>query len=126
MTSQTTAVLWDLFRLYALYTMESDARTFSTTGAVSSQTLDGLQSKILELMSQKIRPHAVNLVDSWAIPDFLLNSALGRYDGKVYETLYDMAHRKNPLNKVTFNVHWENEEIVLGSGQGWKPPMSKL
>jgi acyl-CoA oxidase len=106
--------------------MESDARTFSTTGAVSPETLDGLQDKILQLMSQEIRPHAVNLVDSWALPDFILNSALGRYDGKVYETLYDMAHRKNPLNKTTFNVHWENDEIVLGSNNGWKAPTSKL
>lgn len=100
--------------------------SFSITGSVSTETLGGLQSKILELMSQKIRPHAVNLVDSWAVPDFLLNSALGRHDGKVYETLYDMAHRKNPLNKVTFNVHWENDEIVLGSGAGWRDPVSKL
>ena len=106
--------------------MDSDARTFSTTNAVSSETLDMLQSSILELMSSKIRPHAVKLVDAWAIPDFLLNSALGRYDGKVYETLFDMAHRQNPLNLTTFNVKWRDEEIVLGSGQGWKSPIAKL
>lgn len=126
LATPTLTVLWDLFRLYAFYTMDSDARTFSTTNAVSSETLDKLQSSILDLMTLKIRPHAVKLVDSWAIPDFLLNSALGRYDGKVYETLFDMAHRKNPLNLTTFNVKWRDEEIVLGSGQGWKDPIAKL
>jgi acyl-CoA oxidase len=106
--------------------MDSDARTFSTTYAVSSESLDGLQSSILELMTVKIRPHAVKLVDAWSVPDFLLNSALGRYDGKVYETLFDMAHRQNPLNKTTFNVKWREEEIVLGSGHGWEDPIAKL
>jgi acyl-CoA oxidase len=126
LSESTLKVMWDLFRLYALYTMESDARTFSVTGAVSPETLDSLQDKILDLMTTKIRPHAVKLVDSWAIPDFLLNSALGRYDGKVYETIYNMAHRQNPLNKTTFNVNWQSEEIVLGSGDGGRHILAKL
>jgi acyl-CoA oxidase len=106
--------------------MDLDARTFSVTGAVSPKTLDCLEDTILDLMTAKIRPHAVKLVDSWAIPDFLLNSALGRYDGKVYETIYDMAHRQNPLNKTIFNVNWQSEEIVLGSGDGGRHILAKL
>jgi acyl-CoA oxidase len=65
-----------------------------------------------------IRPHAVNLVDSWSIPDYLLDSALGRYDGKVYEDLFNRAHRLNPLNRETFNPNFWEEEIVKGSGDG--------
>jgi acyl-CoA oxidase len=56
----------------------------------------------------------------------LLNSALGRSDGKVYEELFDLAHRRNPLNKVTFNPDWRSEEIVLGSGDGGKHVLAKL
>jgi acyl-CoA oxidase len=74
----------------------------------------------------ELRPHAVKLVDAWSIPDFLLNSALGRYDGKVYEELFDMAHRRNPLNRVTFNPNWRSEEIVLGSGDGGRHVLAKL
>jgi acyl-CoA oxidase len=125
-SNPTVMVLWDLFRLYALYTIGSDARTFLTTNALSSESLDRIDNIILDIMSRKIRPHAIKLVDAWAIPDFLLNSALGRYDGKVYETLYDMAHKKNPLNKKTFNVDWRSEEIVLGSGSGWTDSNAKL
>lgn len=68
----------------------------------------------------EIRPHAVRLVDAWAMPEYLLDSALGRSDGKVYEALFDKAHRGNPLNRVTFNWDWRSEEIVLGSGEGWR------
>ncbi|KAH9876206.1 hypothetical protein J1614_004085 [Plenodomus biglobosus] len=63
-----------------------------------------------------LRPHAVMFVDVWSIPDWLLNSALGRSDGKVYEELFDMAHHRNPLNKVAFNPDWPSEEMVLGIG----------
>jgi acyl-CoA oxidase len=81
--------------------------------------------KILEVMVE-LRPHAVKLVDAWAVPDWLLESALGRYDGKVYEELFEKAHRRNPLNKTTFNVDWRSEEVVLGSGDGGKQLLAKL
>ena len=45
-----------------------------------------------------IRPNAVALVDAWSFHDYELNSALGRYDGDVYNALYEWAKR-NPVNK---------------------------
>ena len=41
-------------------------------GAVSQSDLDLLPARVQELMSL-IRPHAVKLVDSWMIPDYLLD-----------------------------------------------------
>ena len=75
---------------------------------------------------KEIRPHAVKLVDSWAIPDYLLDSALGRWDGRVYERMFEIASQENPLNDTTFNVRWEDEEIVLGSGDRGKGVLAKL
>ncbi|KAK5162963.1 uncharacterized protein LTR77_011017 [Saxophila tyrrhenica] len=119
------AHLSTLFRLFAFYTMDNEARDFSKANAVSEQDLDALPSKIQELMAQ-IRPHAVKLVDSWKVPDFLLDSALGRYDGKVYEDLFNRAHRLNPLNEITFNPHYKSEEIVMGGGDDLKKILAKL
>jgi acyl-CoA oxidase len=42
-------------------------------------------------------------------------SALGRYDGRVYEDLFNRAHRLNPLNKVTVNPNYLEDEIVKGA-----------
>jgi acyl-CoA oxidase len=126
LSKDTASVMNDLFRLYALYTMDADARSFVTTNAVTSASLDELQEAILVLMTQKIRPHALRLVDSWAMPDYLLDSALGRTDGKVYEDLWDRSHRRNPLNKITFNVDWESDEIVKGSADGGRHILAKL
>lgn len=78
-------------------------------------------------MQKKIRPHAVRLVDAWKIPDYLLDSALGRFDGKVYEDLFDRAHKRNPLNEMTFNPDYRSEEIVMGDGgDGIKEILAKL
>ena len=104
-----------LLRLFAFYTMDAEARDFLKASAVSDEDLDKLPSKIQELMAE-IRPHAVKLVDSWMVPDFLLDSALGRYDGKVYEDLFNRAHRLNPLNETTFNPYYKSDEIVMGQG----------
>ncbi|KAK1064280.1 hypothetical protein LTR33_012096 [Friedmanniomyces endolithicus] len=107
--------LTTLFRLFAFYTMDAEARDFSKANAVSDPDLDELPAKIQQLMTD-VRPHAVRLVDSWKVPDFLLDSALGRYDGKVYEDLFNRAHRLNPLNEITFNPHYKSDEIVMGKG----------
>jgi len=59
----------------------------------------------------------VRLVDAWSIPDYLLESALGRYDGDVYNQLFRLAHEENPLNQETFNPDWRSEEVVMGEGE---------
>lgn len=113
----TRKVMGDLFQLYALSAMDGDARGFQRCSAVTAETLDRLQAKTLQLM-QRIRPHAVKLVDAFVLPDYLLDSALGRYDGRVYEDLFHRAHVRNPLNRITFNPDYRNDEIVLNSGDG--------
>lgn len=125
LSAPTPEVLRACFRLFALHTMEQSATSFILTTSVPHTCLTALPDSILHLMS-RIRPHAVKLVDAWSIPDFLLDSALGRFDGRVYEELFDMAHRRNPLNKVTFNPDYRSEEIVLGSGDGGRHILAKL
>ncbi len=46
-----------------------------------------------------IRPNAVALVDAFDYPDYVLKSTIGKYDGNVYEALYDAA-QKSTLNKT--------------------------
>ncbi|KAK3071404.1 hypothetical protein LTR53_008681 [Teratosphaeriaceae sp. CCFEE 6253] len=115
MSSTLKRRMTTLFRLFACYTMDAEARDFVKATAVSDAHLDQLPSRIQELMAE-IRPHAVRLVDAWRVPDFLLDSALGRSDGKVYEDLFNRAHRLNPLNEITFNPHYKSDEIVMGKG----------
>lgn len=49
-----------------------------------------------------IRPNAVAMVDGFDIPDGVLCSTLGAYDGNVYQRLFDEA-QKSPLNHEPVN-----------------------
>lgn len=51
---------------------------------------------------KQLRPNAVALVDSFDLHDRILDSALGAYDGNVYERMFAEA-KKSPLNKEPVN-----------------------
>jgi len=57
---------------------------------------------LLEECLKRIRPNAVGLVDSFDVRDEILGSALGVYDGNVYERLIEDAN-KSPLNQDPVN-----------------------
>lgn len=61
-------------------------------GYISSEQAVLLQSQLLTLLAE-LRPNAVALVDAFDFPDAVLDSALGRWDGNVYEALYDYSLR---------------------------------
>lgn len=63
--------------------------------------MEELRQKFTSLLSD-IRPNAVGLVDSFDIHDDILGSALGAYDGNVYERLFIEAN-KSPLNAEPVN-----------------------
>jgi acyl-CoA oxidase len=44
----------------------------------------------------------------------------------VYEELFHRAHRLNPLNKITFNPNYWEDEIVKGTGDNWSSILAKL
>ena len=112
----TMDVLKILFQLFALFTVDVSASEFILSKAMTVEMLQYVTPAIQDLMNQ-VRPHAVRLVDAWSVPDYLLESALGSYDGDVYNRLFHKAHKENPLNVLTFNPDWKSEEIVMGEGE---------
>eukprot|EP01123_Difflugia_compressa_P002945 TRINITY_DN1378_c0_g1_i2.p1 TRINITY_DN1378_c0_g1~~TRINITY_DN1378_c0_g1_i2.p1 ORF type:complete len:373 (-),score=68.60 TRINITY_DN1378_c0_g1_i2:218-1336(-) len=48
---------------------------------------------------RQLRPNGIGLVDAFDIPDRVLCSAIGNYDGNIYEALYESA-KKATLNQV--------------------------
>lgn len=68
---------------------------------ISELSIKALQLR-LETNLAKIRPNAVGIVDGFDIPDKILSSALGAYDGNVYERLFVEA-QKSTLNREPVN-----------------------
>merc|ERR1719245_2710666 len=98
--------------------------------------VDGLMDRI-HLLLDRIRPDAVGLVDALGFDDEQLKSTLGRYDGNVYEAIYEEA-KLSPLNQTPKMVGWEAlskvmdldflkqgiGQRVVTSEQAEKPPVS--
>ena len=112
----TLAAMHQLFKLFALITFQNASADFMATGFLAPAQLDALAGEIQTTM-QIIRVDAARLVDAWSIPDYVLDSSLGQFNGDVYPSLFKMAHEENPLNKETFNSDYRSEEIVKGEGE---------
>jgi len=98
--SETISVLHKLFQLYALNTLEQESSEFATSGAATTQQINLARSVTIMKLLKEIRPHAIKLVDAWDFSDWVLDSSLGRYDGKVYEDMFYRASEVNPLNRI--------------------------
>ncbi|KAJ9612215.1 hypothetical protein H2200_003812 [Cladophialophora chaetospira] len=101
---ETLSVTWDLFRLYALTRVVQAAHEFYKSAALDVRQVVAAERELLPGLLKSIRPHAVRLVDAWKLPDWLLDSSLGRYDGKVYEDLLYRASELNPLNRLVIDT----------------------
>ncbi|GMF27783.1 unnamed protein product [Phytophthora lilii] len=91
-----------LCHLFALTQLEATAGEFMESGCVFPSEMPVIRANIEELLAL-IRPHAVTLVDGFNFSDHTLNSTLGRYDGNVYEALYESAQH-DPLNHSSDKV----------------------
>uniref|UniRef100_A0A452QHJ6 Acyl-coenzyme A oxidase n=1 Tax=Ursus americanus TaxID=9643 RepID=A0A452QHJ6_URSAM len=109
------AVLRNLCLLYCLYGISQKAGDFLQGSIMTESQITQVNQRIKELLTA-VRPDAVALVDAFDFQDVTLGSVLGRYDGNVYENLFEWA-RKSPLNKS--EVHESYRKYL-------KPLQSKL
>ncbi|KAL1916503.1 uncharacterized protein VTP21DRAFT_5694 [Calcarisporiella thermophila] len=112
------AVLSDLRDLYAFHLMEQSLVDFLEDGYFSPE-----QAKLVHLglkdCLRKIRPNAVSIVDALNCQDFLLNSALGAYDGRAYERLVEWLEHE-PLN-ANRELGTDERGVIIGYEKYLKP-----
>ncbi|EMD97793.1 hypothetical protein COCC4DRAFT_73952 [Bipolaris maydis ATCC 48331] len=104
-------VLMKLFRLFALHTLEQEGSEFYASGACSKIQIMLARTNTVMKLLKDIRPHAVRLVDAWGFDDWVLDSSLGRADGKVYEDMFYRASELNPLNDITVDPYPESDVL---------------
>ncbi|KAI5286590.1 fatty-acyl coenzyme A oxidase [Ascosphaera aggregata] len=121
LNEESISVLKKLFRLHALQTLIHEASEFFMSGAVTINQVTLARTKAIMALLHDIRVHAVALVDAWKIPDWYLDSSLGRWDGKIYEDLFARASTQNPLNDFVIDPYPWNGAIVKETA-----PKSKL
>lgn len=108
---QLRAVLHKLCILFALYHVQQDLGDFCYTGYLDKDQVLLLNEAVNGLLVD-LRKDAVALVDAFDFTDHTLNSSLGRYNGDVYEHMYQWA-QKEPLNNPPFSVQPPGYEKYL-------------
>ena len=95
---ESQRVLWKVFKLYCICIVETASHEFYVSSALSVQQVEEMMRIVKPQLLEDMAPHAVRLVDAWNLPDWLLDSSLGGYEGRVYEDLFYRASQLNPLN----------------------------
>uniref|UniRef100_A0A4W4E8Y7 Acyl-coenzyme A oxidase n=1 Tax=Electrophorus electricus TaxID=8005 RepID=A0A4W4E8Y7_ELEEL len=107
------SALSSLALLYALHGVANNSGDFLQVLTINA--LSQVTQRMKALLAE-IRLNAVALVDAFDYHDEMLNSVLGRYDGNVYESMFEWAKR-SPLNRT--EVHESYNKYL-------KPLQSKL
>ncbi|XP_067403689.1 peroxisomal acyl-coenzyme A oxidase 1 isoform X2 [Emydura macquarii macquarii] len=109
------AVMNNLCLLYALYGISKHTGDFLQVGILTDAQVTQVYQRVKELLAA-IRPNAVALVDAFDFHDNHLGSVLGRYDGNIYENMFEWA-KKSPLNKTevheSFHKHLKPMQAKL-------------
>ncbi|KAI4519333.1 acyl-CoA oxidase [Schizophyllum commune Loenen D] len=114
---EDAGVLRRLFVLYLLTSAEAALSDLLVHGILcGTQEVAALRGTIATTCASLV-PHAIGLTDAFGFSDWELDSALGMYDGRVYEALWDRAQRE-PLNeKEVTDAYGESIKWVLQNGQ---------
>jgi hypothetical protein len=107
------AVLKKMFLLFCLNRVANDASTHLADGWMNEKQLELLQEKVRQLLSE-IRKDAVPLVDSFNLPDSLVNSPLGRFDGDLYKHYFaEVRAAPNAEIKVHTCQHQQSRPTAM-------------
>lgn len=103
---EDAAVRAALGKLCSLFALQNTLENIDyLVGYFSAAAVRGIKEATRAMLAA-VRPDAVALTDAFEFPDNVLNSAIGRYDGKVYEALYAAA-RSSPMNARGLDVPFD-------------------
>ena len=105
-------VLRSLARLHALRSLTDGAAADLSDAGLASPGFLAAAREAVYLELRNLRPFAVPLVDAFALPDYLLDSAIGAADGDAYRRLKDAAGGSQLSSSA--------------AGAGWEPVLKEL
>ncbi|CAK7901052.1 acyl-coenzyme A oxidase 3 [[Candida] anglica] len=102
-----------LIRLYAnTFILEAFSSEFLIYGVIDAKTKNILSSEYIPKLCLDLRPRAITLTDSFQQSDMILNSAIGKYNGDIYENYFNVVKDQNPPIK-TKAFYSESMEAML-------------
>jgi len=99
-------ILTKLCYLFALKTIQQNIGNFVEDGYVSNSQI-GLIRKAVLILCKEVRQVSASLVDAFNVPDFILNSPLGRKDGDIYQKYWEAV--KSSRNGFQVAPYWNTD-----------------
>lgn len=98
-------VLESLHALFGLVCLKESGAELLESGHISAQQHRLIRTQF-KTLCKSLRRNAIALVDALGYEDYLLNSAIGRKDGNIYEALLRAA-QESPFNRTAEGPGWE-------------------
>ena len=95
-TPEWSDILKPLGYLYADWILTNFGATFLSYGIISPEVSRKISSEHFPSMCAKVRPNVVGLTDGFNLTDMMVNAAIGRYDGNVYDNYFETVKLLNP------------------------------
>ena len=99
----------------AAFVLQQVLTLFLTYNLIDSETFGDVNSDVLPDLAKKIRPHVVAFTDSFQLSDAIINSAIGKWDGDLYENYFNIVCQQNPPSQ-TKAPYSEVLEKAIGRG----------
>ena len=113
-------VLKQLGQLFGYYWIHKEKGDYLYDGYFTSDQITHiLQNIIINKLLPSIRTNVIGLVDAWDFSDFQLKSALGNYNGNVYQEIMNSAY-KEPLNHNDDGYIQYLKDLIVGDVAAWK------
>ena len=93
--------LLTIAKLYgATVVLDKFAGIFLTFNVASTKAITDLASIQIPKLCAEVRPNVVAYTDSFQQSDMIVNAAIGKYDGDIYENYFDLVKAQNPPSKT--------------------------
>ena len=112
------AALRDVCTLFGLLCLRETGTELLESGYVTPSQYRDIKMAF-KASCKELRNNAVALVDAFGYEDYLLNSAIGREDGNIYEDLLRRA-KSSPFNETQTGPGWDSgvlKDLLVGGGR---------
>lgn len=88
--------LWNIFKLFSVYFIDKYSGQFQQFKILKPSQISSLiQPKLVKLLKE-IRTDCIKLTDAFELPDAVLNSPIGYFDGDIYHNYFNTVTANNP------------------------------
>ncbi|KAG7194163.1 uncharacterized protein KQ657_004871 [Scheffersomyces spartinae] len=92
--------LTNIVKLYILHSiLEAFSSEFIGYGVINGPLKKAITNELIPDYCAKVRSQVITYTDAFQMPDRIINSALGNYDGNVYENFFNVVKQQNPPQK---------------------------